>query len=109
MGAETFSQLAYGRTAAEAFTAAQEQARYDYGHAGYTGTIAEKSSFQMANVPAERLAELQAADHPYYDYDSQDPNWEQFDDKWGPAGCINLGPKEPGKLHKFLFFGWASS
>ena len=31
---------------AEAFAQAQEQARYEYGHSGYTGTIAEVDSYR---------------------------------------------------------------
>jgi len=34
---------AKGKTAQEAFDAAVAQARHEYGHGGYTGTIAEKS------------------------------------------------------------------
>lgn len=101
MGAETFSQVASGATAQEAFRAAVEQARYDYGHAGYTGTIAEKDSFIMLDVSDERLAEIQQ--QRWFDYSGDDPLWEKVDDKWGPAGCIDL------KDGRFMFFGWASS
>lgn len=45
MGATDFQTYAYGKTAQEAFRAAQEHARYEYGHGGYTGTIAEKRGF----------------------------------------------------------------
>ena len=36
---------------------------------------------------------------------------ERIDDKWGPAGCIDMDPKLTGKRKpkRFLFFGWASS
>ena len=47
MGATNFVTM-YGNagrmTGAQAFGEAQEQARYEYGHAGYTGTIAEVES-----------------------------------------------------------------
>lgn len=95
MGAESFSIRAKGRTAAEAFKAAVAQAQYDYGHSGYTGTIAEKDSFIMLPTPADIGT--------YYDYDPEDPNWQKVDDKWGPAGCFDLGDGW------FLFFGWVSS
>jgi hypothetical protein len=39
----------------------------------------------------------------WYDYSGDDPLWEKVDDKWGPAGCIDM---QDGT---FLFFGWASS
>jgi hypothetical protein len=103
MGAETFSQVAHGKTAQDAFNTAQEQARYDYGHAGYTGTIAEKCDFIMLKVSPEKLEELKAKPYCYYDYSGDDPLWEKVDDKWGPAGCIDL---QDGR---YLFFGWASS
>lgn len=52
MGAESFNIRAVGYTAAEAFDAAREHAQWDYGHSGYTGTIAEKDAFVMVPVPA---------------------------------------------------------
>lgn len=103
MGAVTFSQVARGASAKEAFQAAQEEARYNYGHAGYTGTIAEKDSFVQIYLAPHRLGELKGKNHPYYEYDPDDPNWDKVDDKWGPAGCIDL---DDGR---YLFFGWASS
>lgn len=52
MGATTFSTYGYGKTAQDAFRQAVEQAQWDYGHGGYTGTIAEKHSYVVARVPA---------------------------------------------------------
>lgn len=100
MGAATFSERSAGKTAQEAFNVAVEQAQWDFGHAGYTGTIAEKSEFIVLKPTPERLAEIKAAS--WFDYNGEDPLWEQVDDKWGPAGCIDLGDGE------YLFFGWAS-
>jgi hypothetical protein len=95
MGAEYFSEVVEGNTAKEAFNNAVEEAQFEYGHGGYSGTIAEKTSFTMARdsvmdqedaeIIAERLSET------------------KYSDKWGPAGCIPL------KDGKWLFFGWASS
>ncbi len=102
MGAETFVQLATGANAQAAFEAAQKEARYDYGHAGYTGTIAEKHDFIMLMPSAEKLARMKAK--PYsFDWNSDDGDWDLVDDKWGPAGCYDLGDGH------FIFFGWASS
>ena len=47
MGGEQFSVWETGKTAKEAFAGAVSEAQYDHGHAGYTGTIAEKSEFVM--------------------------------------------------------------
>ena len=43
MGATNFCDIGKGRTIEKAFAAAVDQAQYDHGHAGYTGTIAEKA------------------------------------------------------------------
>ena len=113
MGAETFTDYAEGKTADEAFHAAVEDAAYDYGHAGYTGTIAEKGSFVILAKPNDVSVE----DFIHYTISASfaiDEVPEQHrtaalaanrsvDDKWGPAGCIDLGGG------KFVFFGWASS
>lgn len=88
MGAEEFNVISSGKNAQEAFNKAVEQAQYDYGHRGYTGTIAEKDSFIMIKPdPGQTIDDLM----------------ELVDDKWGPAGCIDLGDG------KYRFFGWASS
>jgi hypothetical protein len=42
MGACDFYEVAQGKTAREAFQRAVEDAQYESGHGGYTGTIAEK-------------------------------------------------------------------
>lgn len=47
MGANNFSIVAVGKDAREAFDKAVKQAQYEYGHSGYTGTIAEKNEFVM--------------------------------------------------------------
>ena len=99
MGAEIFEHMASGKDANEAFANAVEEALYDYGHAGYTGTIAEKDSFvevgNAENLPsAHDLANILMNNNDY-----------RIDDKWGPAGCIKV--TDPADT--YLFFGWASS
>lgn len=96
MGAETFKQTASGPTAELAFTNAVDAALYSHGHSGYTGTIAEKDEFVLIDLPSGQDASA------YSDQliNQADP---RIDDKWGPAGCIELGGGE------YLFFGWASS
>jgi hypothetical protein len=51
MGANSFSTAAFGKTPREAFNAAQERARYEHGHSGYSGTIAEKYDFVQVALP----------------------------------------------------------
>ena len=113
MGAELFENREWGASAKEAFNNAVKQAEYDYGHRGYTGTIAEKTTFVM--IPLEK------------GYSPEDIKEllvvmgdERIDDKWGDAGCIEIPPEfytEDDKVYKekhplehlYLFFGWASS
>lgn len=99
MGAEQFSVVAEGNSAREAFRSAVEEAAYESGHGGYTGTIAEKSDFKIFDVSAEFLEDLKSGEQSRYEH----KYWKQVEDKWGPAGCFALGD------NKYLFFGWASS
>lgn len=96
MGANTFIQSASGKNAKEAFKEAVDEALYEYGHRGYTGTIAEKDSYVMITCP-EGVEPEDYADLLISKGDSR------IDDKWGPAGCIKCSEG------KYLFFGWASS
>lgn len=102
MGADTFEERVVGfATAQQAFSSVVKEARYLYGHGGYTGTIAEKSGFIMINVPVGedpiKYAEsIMEGDGP-----------DKCHDKWGPACCVTFVTKE-GEMG-FYFFGWASS
>ena len=51
MGACDFGVRAKGKTAKEAFNNAVEEAQYESGHGGYTGTIAEKHAFNLMAEP----------------------------------------------------------
>lgn len=116
MGADNFAHTATGfKTASEAFNYAVEQAEYAYGHAGYTGTIAEKDSFVVVTPPEG----VSAADaFQYWDLGAWANNIdrlsteqktaldviaEEFFDKWGPALAIKLDDDTWG------FWGYASS
>lgn len=89
MGATTFEADYTGKTAQEAFTSAQREARFDHGASGYTGTIAEKDSFIEIPVPKEWDTRRQA--YAYHLMENDDP---RIDEKWGPAGCILLESRE---------------
>lgn len=97
MGASVFMTESNGKTARDAFNAAVQEAAYNYGHAGYTGTIAEKESFVMIPSPPEGQS---LEDYMWELIDQSD---DRIDDKWGPAGCIQLSPEA------YMFFGWASN
>lgn len=96
MGADVFYHTAPGKTAREAFNKAKEEAYYDCGHGGYTGTIAEKNGYVIIECP-EGTPPAEYADMLIEEADAR------VDDKWGPAGCIKV------KDGYYLFFGWASS
>jgi hypothetical protein len=51
MGATTFFTYSHGRNVGEAFRQAQDEARYENGHGGYTGTIAEKPGAVTLDLP----------------------------------------------------------
>ena len=95
MGACTFKIMVSKEkypTPQEAFDVAVDNARYDYGHAGYTGTIAEKRDFIRLGVVGVSVED----NEDLYD----DP---RISDKWGPAGHMF---SEDDKHH--IFVGWAS-
>lgn len=97
MGAQEFWHTAKGKTAQEAFNNAREEALYDYGHSGYSGTIAEKDSFKV--IPCEQKEE--AVDAKMKQCMENENHFVQ--NKWGDAGCIKV------RDGVFVFFGWASS
>jgi len=61
MGAEWYETETAGATAGEAYTKACEQAWWDHGHSGYTGTIAEKNGFVQIPRPPRIKASKVAA------------------------------------------------
>ena len=98
MGATTFVTTSKGSTVQDAFNNAREEASNWAGDEGYTGTIAEKRSFVMIPFNLDQRNQT-PIDYAYFLLDEGD---YRIDDKWGPAGCIDL------KDGSYLFFGWAS-
>lgn len=101
MGANFFETKAKGKTANDAFKKAREEALYESGHGGYSGTIAEKSNFKM--IPYLEGDRILFPDVGNFISAIMDKNYADFADKWGPACCIDLGDGE------YIFFGYASS
>jgi hypothetical protein len=103
MGAMEIFCTAEGISPREAFNEARKEAQYEHGHGGHTGTIAEKTSFVMINIP-------EGKDPIAYAEELIENDDKRIDDKWGPAGCICLGEK-PGAVNtkEYLFFGFSSS
>lgn len=108
MGAVDFHCHAQGKDVQEAFGRAVQDARYDYGHAGYTGTIAEKSSYTLFDLP-EGMTPRQFYDL-IYDEGECPQGHEQlierarevYNDKWGP--CVAIRADD----NSFIFMGIAS-
>lgn len=107
MGSTTFSNLGGGKTAQVAFDKLTKEARKWY-PGSYTGTIAEKSSFIMIELPADvqksMKGKIEDKVKVVQEYSTkliraQD---RRIDDKYGPAGCIQVSPT------KWFFFGWAA-
>jgi len=99
MGGQEFYEMATGASMGEAFTKAFDQAQWEYGHGGYTGSIAEKPGahlLQREELPDEKAAMVVAEKMLRGD----DPI---ANDKWGPAACLSI------QGGKWLFFGVASS
>jgi len=114
MGGTTFFTYGYGKDAKEAFRRAVEEATWEHGHGGYTGTIAEKSDY--ISIPESEHKGKNKIKYAQTLIDKED---RRIDDKWGPAGAIRLTGDLEKKLRKrknlqgkkvkiYLFFGWAS-
>lgn len=114
MGGEFFDKRRSAATAKEAFDSLVSEALHDYGHRGYSGTIAEKNGFEL--IPRETIkaktpegAEV-AVLEPDEQYLSRVHRISDEMDKWGPAACADLGvdPHRP-EFRIWFFCGWASS
>lgn len=98
MGASQFVVVGKGKSAVAAFNSRVEKALYEYGHSGYTGTIAEKDRFVIIPCPSD-------IDPETYAYQLLKDGDPRISDKWGPAGCIVINKENK----EYLFFGWASN
>jgi hypothetical protein len=108
VGANWFETYQSGADVRAAFNDAVEEAGWEHGHGGYTGTIAEKHEYviitrrPVSHDAANRLArDLLEGDDP------------RVADKWGPAGAIPViqatTPAQHTEPDGWLFCGWASS
>jgi hypothetical protein len=88
MGAQDFANEYRGTaTIEEAYATLVDQALWDHGHAGYTGTIGESRGFVLdPGVKAPMTSE---------DAYKRAHDWEREDgpEKWGPAWAIPLLPQ----------------
>jgi hypothetical protein len=100
MGAAYFRVYYPGTDPRPSFNDAVSSAAYEYGHGGYTGTIAEKDSYVMRNG-GKPVPKKEAKEFAYRDGEEND--------KWGPAYCIAVSDDaDPSKIVGHLFYGYAS-
>lgn len=94
MGSVTVVNQSSKGTMIEAYRELVEKAEWDYGHSGYSGTIAESSGVVLAkgSEPMTLLEAEALADEMLRNYDDQI-------EKWGPAVAI---PVDDGS---WLFVG----
>jgi|3_EtaG_2_1085321.scaffolds.fasta_scaffold01688_21 hypothetical protein len=94
MGATTFVSSRHAPTAQEAFDGLVADAMAAFGDEGYTGSIAEKSSYKtIPKIGRDQIWSLL----------DDDDHWVR--NKWGPAGHIEV---DDGGEKMHIFFGWAS-
>jgi hypothetical protein len=106
MGAEWFTTPASGNDLQDAFVRAAQNAQWEYGHRGYTGTIAEKIDSGVVDVLNGEILGTRAEAEMIADRFQRDEGGP-LDDKWGPAGAVAY--KDDSGEVAYLFFGWASS
>ncbi|MFC4987374.1 hypothetical protein [Saliphagus infecundisoli] len=115
MGTVTFKTLAFGATADEAFTGAVEDSKHRHGHNGYTGTIAEKTTFTVIPESEHKGRQKRIVASELIDEEDQ-----RIQCKRGPAGAINCSGTKAATRYReqhglegkhgdvWLFFGWAA-
>lgn len=112
MGATNFTthvRIKRKVTTAQAFADVREASQHEYGHGGYTGSMAEKHSFELlATVDTKEdadnieLAIMHGDPLPIYSEEAVNA----LTDKWGPANAVRY---RVDKDHDgILFFGFAS-
>lgn len=121
MGAEEFEHFAKGKTMRHAFNKAVEEAEYDHGHSGYTGTIAEKGDFTNFGALPSGITESELMDWIYdgclpdesfvaeHFKDKAEEINDTYTDKWGPAAGFEIKPFGFGRWGEYVFVGLASS
>jgi len=124
MGATTFNDIGFGSTVEDAFARLKDQAFWECGHGGYTGTIAEKPGFVEFTLPPrwtfeKFVATVNEASIMWFEENSSQARRRDaagrllverfgqlkaerlvtiYRDKWGPAVAVKLGPTETKNL-----------
>lgn len=101
MGALDFYTTAIGTDVQTAFNAAREQAAWEYGACGFTGTIAEKDELML--IDEAKRSEQDAVGRAKELLDGEDP---RVSTKYGPAGALRIATDDGAD--GWLFFGVAA-
>lgn len=132
MGAYQFRNSAIAETPGAAFARLRDQALYEHGHGGYTGTIAEKVGFTFVGAVDALPSEVEKFMADLEDAEYEDDrgaafklaapehlrpfikHLDTYTDKWANAVGFEVIGKareqiggSTGRL--FAFIGWASS
>ena len=107
MGAHNFATTAYGKTAADAYRIACDNATAEHGWDAYNGTISTTEGFR--EVPLGQRMFTTAAIRRWEDRVLEDDRFE----KRGDCACLAL-PQSHAKgqgrgVRAFFFVGWAAS
>lgn len=90
MSSYQFDAVGKGADPAEVFAGLVADAQYNFGHAGYTGTIAEKDDFVVICQQPLLIDDAYKLAEELFEADD-----ERISDKWGPAGAIPLCESAP--------------
>lgn len=95
MGATNFSTISSGKNISTAYSTAVTNAQYEYGHGGYSGSIAEKDGWVEFPLPARVPAGKFEA-----------TVWGALNDKWYAEGATYRGEKPKPSKHLALLEKW---
>lgn len=128
MGASAFNQVAFGKTAEEAYRNAVDRAYFERGHDPYNGTISTTHGFEMRPLGSSKFTkaalkrfENRAWFGKGYKEIKRTRNGYAFheiiegtdaSEKWGNCHCVEL-PRSFAKgqrrgIRAYLFAGWAA-
>lgn len=85
MGASEFQTFQEGVDPEDAFRLARQQAQFEYGHNGYTGTIAEKYEFVIIEPEPRPIKQAREEADRYLNCCDR-----RISDKFGPCGAIRV-------------------
>lgn len=108
MGAEQFVTYAKGSNMQDAFHSAHEEAAWEHGHGGYTGTIAEKPGAYRTPREVPRFEATREGLNAANTWAWDDLN-EYDNDKWGECLALPVYKVGSDEVEGWYFYGWASS